>query len=187
MCLSPEGVHVPQAERVRMSYDEWWALPEHPRTEWVDGEVVVIADPHPDHSMAQGNLLVALKQGLPDLKVYPVVAIQLPRNRVRVPDISVLPERPATNPVELTPVLVVEVLSPSTRAVDTVRKSREYAWAGIGQYWLVDTAERRIEVLGLVDDEWETLLTLDDQHPTGSVAVGHHGSVNLDLGVILDD
>lgn len=182
-----QGEPVSQLERVRMSYDEWWALPEHPRTEWVDGEVVVIADPHPDHSMAQGNLLVALKQGLPDLKVYPVVAIQLPRNRVRVPDISVLPERPATNPVELTPVLVVEVLSPSTRAVDTVRKSREYAWAGIGQYWLVDTAERRIEVLGLVDDEWETLLTLDDQHPTGSVAVGHHGSVNLDLGVILDD
>ena len=104
---------MPQAEGVRMSYDEWWALPEHPRTEWVDGEVIVMADPHPDHSMAQGNLPVALKQGLPDLKVYPVVAVRLPRNRVRVPDISVLTERPTTNPVELTPVLVVEVLSPA--------------------------------------------------------------------------
>ncbi|GAB2445509.1 hypothetical protein GCM10027062_27760 [Nocardioides hungaricus] len=177
---------MPQLERVRMSYDEWWALPEYPRTEWVDGEVVVMGDPHPDHSMAQGNLIVALKLGLSDLKVYPVVAVRLPRNRVRVPDISVLSERPTTNPVELTPVLVVEVTSPSTRTEDTVRKSREYAWAGIGQYWLVDTDRRHLDVLALVEGEWEALLALDDDHPTGSVAVGEHGTVELDLAAVLD-
>jgi Uma2 family endonuclease len=170
-----------------MSYDEWWALPEYPRTEWVDGEVIVMGDPHPDHSQAQLNLAISFKTSLPGLKVYPVVAVWLPRNRVRVPDISVLPERPTTNPVELTPVLVVEVLSPSTRTEDTVRKFREYAWAGISQYWLVDTAQRRIDVLELVDGEWEPLLTLDDAHSTGSVIVGDYGTVELDLAAILDD
>ena len=42
-------------------------------------------------------------------------------------------------------------------------------------------------MLGLVEDEWEPLLTLDDRHPSGSVTVLDHGSVALDLRVILDD
>lgn len=177
---------MPQLERVRMSYDEWWALPEYPRTEWVDGEVIVMSDPHPDHSIAQANLIVAFKQALSGMTVCPVVAVWLPRNRVRVPDISVFQARPTTNPVELTPALVVEVLSPSTRTEDTIRKSREYAEAGIDQYWVVDPDRRHLDVLTLVDGEWEGLLALDDAHPSGSVTVGDHGTVDLDIAAILD-
>jgi hypothetical protein len=48
--LPPE---VPAVERRRMSYDEWLALPEKPKSEWVDGEVVIVnVPPSPDHSDA---------------------------------------------------------------------------------------------------------------------------------------
>ncbi|MFG1882347.1 Uma2 family endonuclease [Micromonospora sp. NPDC049102] len=34
--------------------------------------------------------------------------------------------------------LVVEIVSPGSEAMDSVTKVREYASAGIGQYWVVD-------------------------------------------------
>ncbi len=47
------------------------------------------------------------------------------------------------------PDLVVEVLSPSTRAVDLVRKAALYARIGVPEYWTVDpdAPELRIRVL----------------------------------------
>ncbi len=109
------------------------------------------------------------------------IGLQLPRNRLRAPDLMVVERRPTTTWVTEPPVLVVEVLSPSTRLEDLVRKSVEYAEGGAGQYWVVDPEARVIEVLRNVDGAWETLLRLDDATTTGEVAVGEHGVVRLDL------
>jgi Uma2 family endonuclease len=45
--------------------------------------------------------------------------------------------------------LVMEVVSPSNREHDLVRKRLEYARAGIPEYWIVDPEEERILVLVL--------------------------------------
>jgi Uma2 family endonuclease len=47
--------------------------------------------------------------------------------------------------------LVMEVISPDDRNRDTVTKRREYAQAGIPEFWLVDPEVRTITVLWLVD------------------------------------
>jgi Uma2 family endonuclease len=47
--------------------------------------------------------------------------------------------------------LVIEVVSDDDRRRDLVTKRREYAEAGIPEYWMVDPQERRIVVLGLDD------------------------------------
>jgi Uma2 family endonuclease len=47
------------------------------------------------------------------------------------------------------PPLVVEVLSPSNEQEDRVAKFLEYAQLGIGEYWIIDFANRRIEVYRL--------------------------------------
>jgi len=41
-------------------------------------------------------------------------------------------------------------------------------------------------VLALTGGEWQRVLYLDDNHPTGSIQVGDHGAVPLDLAAILD-
>jgi Uma2 family endonuclease len=44
--------------RVRMSWEEFLRLPEWPRAEWVDGEVVMLtAPPVFDHGTAQTELI----------------------------------------------------------------------------------------------------------------------------------
>ena len=81
---------------------------------------------------------VLLTPLFPDCYVVPEVHLVLPGNRVRLPDLMLVADRPADGWVRSAPLLVVEVLSPSTRSEDTIRKSVEYAEGGIGQYWVVD-------------------------------------------------
>ena len=75
---------------------------------------------------------------------------QVPTLTLRQPDLLVITtdqfaEYPLTSP----PVLVVEVLSPTTRAVDLRDKRKEYAQAGAPHYWIVDHEAPSIEALAL--------------------------------------
>ncbi|MDQ6523231.1 Uma2 family endonuclease [Nocardioides sp. LHD-245] len=171
--------------RVPMSYEEWLALPDNVKVEWVDGEAVFHMSGSPDHQDAAANLLILLRHSLTGVKVYPEVAVRLPRNRVRIPDLLVTERRPEGHHVTEPPILVVEVLSPSTRNEDLFRKSLEYVAGGVGQYWIVDRRLRAIDVLASTDGEWSVLLHLDEETPTGEVTVGEFGVVPLDLAAIL--
>ena len=57
---------------------------------------------------------------------------------------------------------MVEVLSPSNEDVDRTEKFREYARLGVGQYWIVDFANRRIEQR--IGDAGEIVPTLPSAH-----------------------
>ena len=57
--------------------------------------------------------------------------------------------------IEGAPDLVLEILSPSTRRVDLVRKAALYATAGVREYWLVDPEARSITVSALAGRHFE--------------------------------
>ena len=62
------------------------------------------------------------------------------------------------------PLLVVEVVSESTRTTDYRAKRSEYAVLEIPEYWLVDNAEQTVKVCHLVDGFYdEVVFTLTDQ------------------------
>lgn len=172
-------------QRVRMSWEEFLQLPEWPRAEWVDGEVVLLMSPPVfDHGDAQTQLITLLVPLFPELYLVPEVFLVLPRNRVRLPDLMLVEHRPPDGWVREAPLLVVEVLSPSTRSEDTIRKSMDYAAGGAGQYWVVDPDLRAIDVWRLVDGEWQLTVRVDDVHPTAEVELAGV-TVPLDIGRIL--
>lgn len=178
---------MPGLQRKRMSYEEWWALPAKPKTEWVDGEVVVNSPASYPHQEASFRLTALLRTALPDLRVVQEVGVQLPNNRVRVPDISIIRQPPEQFLVSDAPVLVVEILSPSTRGEDTVRKSGEYAGAGIGQYWILDPELRALDIYTNSGSGWTPLLHLDEQTPRGKAIVDGGHEIELDLTELLGD
>lgn len=171
--------------RQRMSYDEYLALPGSVRAEWVDGEVVVTPSADYRHQTISRRLANLLEAALPDLYVVEAVTTFLPNNRERIPDIIVLEREPDTPHIHDTPVLVVEILSPSTASEDTVRKSTEYLAAGIGQYWIVDREARALLVFENRDGGWEVLARVDEHTPAAAVEVAPYGIVELSLTAIL--
>lgn len=175
------GIEMPSVRRVRMSYEEWRALPDAPKSEWVAGEAIVNAPASADHMDASYRLATVLKRDLPMLHTYMEVGVVLPRDTVRVPDVMAVTERPDGFAVTEPPVLVAEVLSPSTRGEDTVRKSADYLAGGVGQYWVVDPAEPSIEVYSAAGAGWDLVVRLDTRHPAATVEVPPHGTVHLDL------
>lgn len=180
---------IPESDRMlrlRMSYDDYLRLPESGRAEYVDGEVVVSPQPTRGHNLTQRRVANLLEAAL-DVSLEVVTEAGWKRgNRIRIPDVAVFRVAEDVSITEQVPILVVEVLSPSTRSEGTVRKSHEYAQAGIDQYWIVDRQHRTLEVYLNTGDGWDVLLELDSGHPHGEVIVGEHGVVCVDLVALLD-
>jgi Uma2 family endonuclease len=171
--------------RTRMSFEEFEAIPEGVKAEYLDGWAIVSPPANYLHQGIEGRLIVLLATSLDGVEVLPEAGVRTIRDGHRIPDISVI--RKLTDIVWGTepPILVVEVISRGSRSEDTLRKPGEYAAAGIGQYWLVDRFHRTLTVIENDDQAPAVLLELDDAHPTGDVTVGEYGTVHLDLRELL--
>lgn len=135
----------------QLTYADLQALPDdHNRYELIDGELLVSPAPNTAHQRAVVRLILLLAAACPaghevltapfDWLVDDVNVFEPDVLVVRVDDLT---ERNLPVP----PVLAVEVLSPSSRARDLVRKRAAYERAGLDHYWLVDPASPSVTVL----------------------------------------
>lgn len=113
------------------------------RHELLDGILVVTPSPGGPHQVVVGALYRALHAAKPSgaaVLVAPIDLVMSPHT-VLQPDVVVVDAAEALE-ARLTrpPLMVVEVLSPSTRTYDKGSKMLAYAAAGIGWYWVVDPA-----------------------------------------------
>ena len=121
------------------------------RYEVLDGALVVNPAPSWRHQNIAANLRDLLRRVAPEgVRVIPAPMWRIRLGQVPEPDVVVV-RREALGElaVEGTPLLVVEVLSPSNRDADLVRKRALYAEAGCPAYWIVDLAEPSILALAL--------------------------------------
>ena len=79
----------------------------------------------------------------------------------------------------LAPDWVCEVLSPSTERIDRGRKLRIYAEAGVAHAWLVNPAERTLEVLRLREGAWTIVAVWED---AAVVRAEPFEAIELELG-----
>jgi Uma2 family endonuclease len=116
------------------------------RLELIDGELYVTPSPTPMHQFVSGRLQFLFQQLVSDLGhglvFHAPLDVRLATRTIVQPDlIFILPDRrPIVTGarVEGAPSLVVEIVSPSTRARDRVTKRSTYARHGVPEYWLVD-------------------------------------------------
>ncbi len=166
------------------------------RFELVDGELVRMTQGTGEHhdisQFLQGEFSGAIRVlGLPWVAKMMAIAIQSPRGTrwetARVPDVVVLPieqwqdykKREAFIPLnESPPLLVVEVVSPSTIATDYRTKHSEYAVLDIVEYWIVDPIEGKVTVCTLVDGAYS------DRVFVGEARIESPTFANLDLTVV---
>jgi len=131
------------------------AMPEDGhRYELIDGVLVVSPSPSWHHQRAVGRLFRLLDDMCPpELEVLSgPFDVSLADDAVMIPDLLVARRSDLTQrDLPVAPVLVVEVLSPSTRRFDLLTKRSRYESAGTASYWVVDPIEPSLTAWDLHD------------------------------------
>ena len=145
--------------RVVLTYADYAALPaDGRRYEIHDGELSVTPAPGTRHQRAIGRLFVVLhtfvtNEGRGEVFVAPTDVILSDTTIVQPDIVWVGPDRIgmiSARGIEGPPTLAVEIVSPSTGAIDRHTKLQLYARHDIPWYWLVDPGAATLEVYGLV-------------------------------------
>ena len=143
-----------------------FALPDDGnRYELLDGELLVTPAPRPLHQLAVWALYNRIESfvGRHRLGVAGMspADLDLKSGQLLQPDLFVVGPLPPGPEVAWSdfgvPLLVVEVLSPSTAFADRNRKRIRYQKSGIPEYWIIDTDARLIERWRPDDDRPEIL------------------------------
>ncbi|MCL6632982.1 MAG: Uma2 family endonuclease [Alicyclobacillus herbarius] len=129
-----------------------WDGPE--RWELVDGVPYLMASPTPEHQQVALQLAAEFGLYLRGKECEAFIAPMdlcfeesLETPHVVQPDLFVMcGEYGRDKRIVGIPVLVVEILSPSTAANDTIRKLNLYQRMNVGEYWIVEPDEKIINV-----------------------------------------
>lgn len=145
------------------------------RYELIDGELFVNPSPSRVHQRVSRRLQRQLEdyfhaRAIGEVFNAPLDVILTPHD-VLQPDLLVVADRSDTSNrgVEKPPLLVVEVLSPSTRNRDLGLKCRRYAELGVRHFWIVDPDRKRVECHRSVDGAFRLLVEAEGdtrlEHP----------------------
>jgi Uma2 family endonuclease len=147
----------------KLDYSDLQVTPDDGRRyELLEGKLHVSASPNPMHQRVSSRLERRLEDFFHGRSIAEVfhapIDLILTGQDVFVPDIVVVdPRHVSKRGIEGPPLLVVEILSLSTRAFDLGAKSQRYAELGVEHYWAVDLEARRLQCYRAVGGTFQLL------------------------------
>jgi len=154
-----------------LTYDDLQELPDDGRRyELVDGTLLVAPAPNLAHQrcvLHLGSLLDAAAPRHLEVFVAPV-DWRVSHQTVFEPDVLVVEAGANGTYLSRTPLLIVEVLSPSTAMVDRTTKRAAYEGAGVSAYWIVDPDAPSLTALRLRNGRYatDTMVEGNDEYRT---------------------
>lgn len=171
-----------------LTVEDLEAMPEDgQRYELIDGVLVVSASPVPAHQMVVSSLMEVLQRARPaGWWVLTAPMDVLATDTAVQPDIAVFgpfsEETKRARRLATLPLLVAEVLSPSTRLTDLNIKFARYERAGVPAYWVVDPTTLTLVVWELVEGRY---VEVAEVGPEESWAAGRPFEVTIAPGRLL--
>ncbi len=145
--------------KTKLDYSDYAGIPpDRNRYEIVDGDLLVTPAPSPLHQRVSKRLqrqLEAYFEARGEAEVFNApIDLILGFHDVVQPDLVVVrdPAQISARGIEGPPLLVVEIISPSTRDQDRAIKARRYAAFGVPHYWMVDPERQGLECHRLASD-----------------------------------
>jgi len=129
-----------------ISLEQYFASPTKPASEYIAGELfpkAMLSNLHSDLQFWIAQLLFELF-GKPRHRIRTEQNLQLAENVILIPDVCVL-TRDSRDPglaIQESPLLCVEILSPSDGFSFTVRKCKRYLSWGVPFCWILDPQSR---------------------------------------------
>lgn len=151
--------------------DDIYNLPDGTRAELINGQIYYMAPPSRKHQdilsflhLAIGNHITQHKG---DCKVYPApfaVFLEKDNSKYLEPDISVICDKNKLDDrgCNGAPDWIIEIISPSSRAMDYYTKLSLYREAGVREYWIVDPIKQIILVYDMEQAAAPTLHSFTD-------------------------
>jgi len=136
------------AAGTQISVEEYLHTVYRPDCDYVDGVVEERNLGERDHSWIQRNLVgfffARFKQT--GIAALPEWRFQTKPTRFRIPDVVVTRGKPDEQILTKPPLLCIEILSPEDTVPRTNLRIQEYLDFGVPVVWLIDPAERRVQV-----------------------------------------
>lgn len=144
------------------------AIDDDKRYELIDGNLYLLAAPRPIHTAISSALLAAVHNflGKGRCRIFHAPADVYIFNQpgdssedittVLQPDLFVIcnPRQIGERGFYGPPTLVIEILSPSTAAMDRFVKYEKYQRSGVQEYWIVDPQHKTASVYTLTDGRY---------------------------------
>ncbi|MCI8415546.1 MAG: Uma2 family endonuclease [Ruminiclostridium sp.] len=150
------------------------AYQDERREELIDGKIVAMSPASTSHTYIADGILSIFRHYLRGRKCIPFgdgLLVHLTDQDKFVPDVMIVCDRNkiGRNGIHGAPDLVVEVLSPSTAKKDRGYKKAAYESSGVPEYWIVNPADKSIEVY-LLEDGRYTLDNVYTRYPDEDLA-----------------
>jgi Uma2 family endonuclease len=148
------------AANARYTWDDFIALDDDDRRELIDGELVEVEVPTVDHErvvLRLGYYLVGWTDVHGGIALASGYKLRVSDRRGVMPDLQLLragndaASQQQQGLVSGRADLVVEIISPSSRRFDRLKKLNWYAQLGVPEYWIVDPEGQTLEQLVLRD------------------------------------
>ena len=144
------------------TYDDW----VHWEGKWelIEGHPIAMSPtPVPAHQRAAAEIITELTIAIRTAKckkcrVYDSLDYKITEDTILVPDILIVCGNISKKYLDFPPVLVVEILSPSTALKDRHTKYELYAQQEVKFYLIVDTDKQAIEIYELNGKEYQLQL-----------------------------
>jgi len=124
-----------------ISIEEYLSSDYEPDVDYVDGRIEERNMGETDHSKLQGRIyfLLTLRQEDWHLLALPEQRVQVSPTRFRVPDVCVVREEDADNPIITeAPLLCLEVLSPGQSLKAIRKRAQDFFNMGVPEVWVFD-------------------------------------------------
>lgn len=141
----------------KYTYEDYLKTPEDTRYELIEGELTMTPAPDTDHQDILRNLVIVIEKYVSEKTLGKVffapVDVILDEYHVLQPDLifittarlDIIKKRGIFAP----PDMALEIISPSSYYRDSVQKKELYERFGIKEFWVVDPANKVIEVFVL--------------------------------------
>lgn len=136
------------------TYADYARLPEGAPYQLINGNLIMSPAPIPYHQRVSGNIEFLLRSFVKNNNLgevyYAPIDIYLGEQQTYQPDIIFISKKRlhiiGEKKIEGAPDLVIEILSESTAYYDLKHKKNIYEKTGVKEYWIVDPADKSIEI-----------------------------------------